>query len=454
MQSNSFTKWLKGLSVALLLSAAGLMAPGLAQASNPGCLGKMWNPLTDVDYRLMGGIKIVGIPLMKSPSALGEPPDHTVSPICMCKNGWKTGLGLGLTYWLPTYMADIARQGGCIGFLNGTNILPGFISESSGQEYNMHSKQADGVTNMQVHWAYADIVGLAGAQLFESCEALSSEFSIAYLTEPDFVYQNDIYSAIMTPQIAILASNAMLSQLACGMESIINTLGGWQDWGVCGWKGTRLPLSGNAIAKDMAQVSNMDIILKFLTRQSLMGAMLRTMGKDTACRPKYDAFYNPFQHRYQWSWPAKVSTRYNVDVIRWGLFIKQGGASSMEGLRSQTNGLSGVDTTVGSAGSGPLSVARRVLDSIPKPLNFPTHESGYMQVWEAKTCCLMVLTVENIAKKVADNMATQGTELVKQLYDLYQVGEKVYKIIENPIGGALNLIGDSIAQLLPGFGED
>jgi len=436
-----------------LMALATTFACGLAIAGPPGCVGKMWNPLADVDFRLMGGIKIAGAQMMKAPSELGEPPQHKVKAVCFCKNGWKTGFGLGLTYWLPTYLADVARQGGCIGFLSGTNILPGFVSLSSGQEYNHHKPGADGITNMQIHWAYADITAIAGKQLFDSCDAISTEFSIAYLTEPDFIFQNDIYSAVMTPQVAILASSALLSQLACGAESIANTLGGWQDWGVCGWKGTRLPLTANTISKDMAQVSNMDIILKFLTRQALVGAMLRTMGPDTACQAKWDPFYNPFQHRYQWAYPAKVSTRYNVDVVRWGLFIKGGGSKSMEGLMEDTQRVANEKPAENPASPSGLGAAQRIMQSIPKPLNYPTRESGYMHVWEAKTCCLMVLTLQNIAQQIVANIATAGGETLRQLYEVYQYAEKIYKIISDPIGGALGLIGDGIASGISSAGS-
>src|SRR5690606_16298806 len=334
--------------------------------------------------------------------------------------GLKSGIGIGLTYWLPSYLSDLARQAGCIGFLNGINILPGFISLSSGQEYNSHRPGKEGVTSMQVHWAFADITAIAGKQLFEQCEAMTNAFSIAYLTEPDFVFQNDVYSAIMTPHVAILASNAMLSQIACGIESVANTLGDWQDFGVCGWKGTRLPLTANAIAKDSAQVSNMDVTLKYLTRAAILGSVMRTMGKDVACRPEYSPFYDPFQHRYQWAYPGKVSTRYNVDVMRWGMFIRDNGQGSMLGLNDQAMQLSNKDTTRNEGlepgqqvDGGALGLAKSIMDRIPKPLNYPTREAGYMHVWEARTCCMMILTVETVIKKLAENLATQGGELVQ-----------------------------------------
>jgi len=424
--------------------------------ARPGCVGKMWNPLADLDFRLMGGIKVAGFEMMNAPSQLGEPPKHSVNAICFCKDGLHTGFGLGITFWMPSYINDMARQAGCLGFLNGLNVLPGFMSLSSSQEYNFHSERKDGVTNMQIHWAYADITAIAGKALFEKCHAVTGSMTIAYMTEPDFVFQNDVYSAIMTPQVAILAENALLSQMACGFESMANTLGDWQDFGVCAWKGARMPLSGNTIAKDSAQVSNMDITVKYLTRSALLGTTMRTMGEDVVCEPTYSPFYDPFQHRYQWSFPGKVSTRYNVDMVRWGMFIRDDGQGSMVSLTSQASQLANVDTTVQVGSSNSMGLADQIVSQLPKPLNYPTKEAGYMQVWEARQCCLMVLTIQNVLQMIVENMLTMGgAELaqLKDLYDMYNMANEIYQIVKDPIGGILNLIGDGIASGLGAAGS-
>lgn len=444
------------LGAAVVALTATVATP--AMAGNPGCVGKMWNPIGDLDFRLMGGISIAGFSMMKAPSSVGEPPKHKAETVCFCKNGLKTGFGLGLNFWMPSYINDMARQSGCMGFLSGINILPGFISQSSGQEYNFNAERKDGVTNMQIHWAYADVTAIAGKSLFEKCDAVTGAMSIAYMTEPDFIFQNDVYSVIMTPQASILAAVPLLSQMTCGFESIANTLGGWQDWGVCAWKGSRMPYSGTAIAKDSAQVSNMDITVKYLSRSSLLGTTMRTMGKDATCKPVYSPFYDPFQHRYQWAYPGKVATRYNVDVIKWGLFIKDSGQGSMALLSNQTEALANVSAVdPGSSNGSVLGRAEAIVKGLPKPLNYPSREAGYMQVWEARQCCLMVLTVTNVLKMIAENLLTAGGGLLAELYEFYNMANTVYQIIQDPIGGALSLVGDFIAdgigQLADGMGD-
>ncbi|GBG14509.1 conjugal transfer pilus assembly protein TraU [Novimethylophilus kurashikiensis] len=442
--------------IASLSLLAAAVLPLAAEAS-PGCVGKMWNPLTDLDFRNMGGIKIVGFPLMDAPKSVGEPPKHKADPICFCEDGLNSGFGFGLTFWMPSYINDVARQAGCLGFLSGINILPGFMSLSSGQEYNAHSPRKDGVTNMQVHWVYADVAAIAGKALFEKCNAVTGSMKIGYLTEPDFIFQNDVYSAIMTPQVSLLAEAPLLSQMACGFESMANTLGDWQDWGICAWKGTRMPLTANAIAKDSAQVTNMDVTIKYLTRSALLGLTMRTMGDDAVCKPKYQPFYDPFQHRYQWAFPAKVTTRYNIDMIRWGTFIKDDGQASMISLNADAAAIANMDSTiaVGQAGapsSSGLSMAEGIVSRLPKPLNFPSREAGYMQVWEARQCCLMVLTIENVIEMIASNLIPQGS-LLEQLYNAYKVADAVYQAVTDPVGAALGFIGDGLGAVFDGVGS-
>lgn len=462
---------LKTIFASLGLVAA-LAVP--AYATTPGCVGKMWNPLSDLDFNLMGGIKIGGSRMMESPTELGDPPDHQMSSGCFCENGLQTGVGFGMSFWMPSYINDMARQAGCLGFLGGVNVMDSFISESSGQEYSNHQARRDGVTNMQIHWAYADVTAVAGKQLFEKCNAVTGKMKISYMTEPDFIFQNDIYSAIMSPQVAILAAMPILSQMACGGEAMANTLGGWQDFGICAWKGFRLPMSGTAIAKDSAQVSNMDVTVKYLTRASMLGLNLKTLGPDAVCEPQISPFYHPFQHRYQWAYPGRAATRYNADVVRWGMFLKNGNTNSMVSLTQDTAALTSVSVTMpessgvptegaGNAGDGSgmtaptgnaLGLAEAILDQMPKPLNYPTREAGYMQVWEARQCCLMVLTIQNILQKIIVNYVTGGSEfaqMVDKLYSYYHLANSVYQMMEDPVGGALSLIGDGLSSAMGSF---
>lgn len=454
----------------------GALCTTAAQAA-PGCVGRMWNPITDLDFTDMGKIQILGFTLLQAPS-VGEPPEHVAEDICFCRNGLQTGLGFGLTFWAPSYIEDLARQAGCLGFMGGMEILPGFSSLSSSQAYTFHEQRKDETTNMQLHWVYADITAIVGASLFQECNVVMGSMEIPYMSELDFVFQNDVTSAIMTPELSLLASTPMLTQMACGAESIANTLGDWQNWGVCAWAGMRMPMDGVTIAKDSAQVTNMDITIKYLARAAVLGTTLQTMGNTNICAPTYSPVYDPFQDRFQWSYPGKVTTRYNQNVLLWGMFIQDAGQGSLISLAGQSSNVQGFNVNVptnsnqttaanpstgGTSTSAPtsqtLSLAEQIIGQLPKPLNYPTEEAGYMQVWEARTCCLVVLTIEDVIEMIIswitgdlaesdDQEVAELAQLIQEAQQIYNYGQVAYQFVQNPIGGVLNLIGDGITDAI------
>jgi phage-related protein len=67
-----------------------------------------------------------------------------------------------------------------------------------------------------------------------------------------------------------------------------------------------------------------------------------------------------------------------------------------------------------------------------------------MQVWEARECCLMVLTVSNAIQMIVENIATMGGGMLQELYTMYNYAQTIYSIVQDPIGAALNFIGNGI----------
>lgn len=447
-----------------LLLGAALAATATVASAGVGCYGKMWNPLTDINFTLMGGIKAFGMKLSKDPKAVDSPPYASPKTVCACDGG----AGVGLGFWMPSYIQDISRRGsGCLGFLNGVEVLGSFSALASGQEAAFHSKGKDGVTSMQVHWAYADITAIAGKQVFERCGKIQNELSIGYLTEVDFTWQNDVYAVIMTPEASLLAAVPILSQIACGVEAVANTLGSWQNIGISGWEGCRFPLSGSTIGKNSAQVVNMDVAIKYLARQSRLGIMLRTTGDDTICEPKMALSYDPFQHRFQWAYPNKAVTRFNQNMLLWGAVVKSnGGSDSLMSLTDEASKISSANATVanvgaaqqtgstpqaGAATGNQLGLAEDIVSKVPRGLNYPSREAGWMQVWEYRQCCLVLVTIETVVKWVASFAGGDATGIVGDLYQYYKIADYAYsaatiiaQMATDPVGAVLNLAGKAI----------
>jgi hypothetical protein len=89
----------------------------------------------------------------------------------------------------------------------------------------------------------------------------------------------------------------------------------------------------------------------------------------------------------------------------------------------------------------------------PKPLNYPTQEAGFMQVWEARECCMMILTVQNVVQYIVSNILTAGAEagyevaqVLQTMYQIYGYVNTAVSFIKDPIGTAMGMIGQGITD--------
>ena len=83
----------------------------------------------------------------------------------------------------------------------------------------------------------------------------------------------------------------------------------------------------------------------------------------------------------------------------------------------------------GSALEGMQSRAKAAFASLAAPLNYPTKEHGYIQIWEAKTCCVPLITVEDAVGFVAGNILPKDVaKVLKTIQSLKKVMETLQTI--------------------------
>ena len=418
----------------LLLAVSFALLSPLALAS-PGCSGKFWNPL-ELDFTNIGPIKanILGKPWdagLKSP--LPDPPQH-VAQTCLCADGVNTGVGAGLTYWLPSYIMDVAKTPGCIGFLGGIQVMEKFRS-LAGTE-NQHMPRAENFipgSTRQRHFAHADITSIIGNGFFEKCGSTAKGINIAFMTEVCFPCQSDIWSSLLMPVGQILANNPWISTLACGAVRVASMVGYPIAYeAVCNTSGTRYPLSQTTPAgASSAQEVNTDQIAKHFTLAYLTGGGLRTMGSDTVCRPQAEFIWNPAQYRYQFLFPINRPSMTHLQANK--LFFVNGPKG--ETALSSPNEMN-YDSVREADASAPSTMtldsvvasAQQLWKNVVSPLNFPVSEHAYLQIWEAKTCCLKFLTVKDLAAMAGTSFLTEGG--VKKALETVQKIEKVLSTLQ------------------------
>ena len=134
------------------LAALSLAAASLATASpltgSAACQGEVFNPINDPNWNNMFPVTVAGI----SMGGGSNPPLMHMDPICMCPGPYGVDMpGIGMTYWEPTFLAEVARTPGCMSTLGGVQVLEGYDEQTSNQKYGS-GRDHGSVTRMQVHW--------------------------------------------------------------------------------------------------------------------------------------------------------------------------------------------------------------------------------------------------------------------------------------------------------------
>ena len=307
--------------------------------ANPlmGCQGRFFNPITDANWNDMFPISVAGVKMGTNI----DPPWMYVPPLCVCPGIFGIpSPGIGITFWEPLYVVEIEKSPGCLSTLGGIQILPNYAQLGS-EKVNVDS---GGHTNrMQVHeyqypiFAMLDIIkGLA-------CKTTSG-FQVAWITEPDFLWQGGPWSAVLSPEAALFSNP--LAQAACGADAAATEAAFPIDflfWCAGQW-GSTYPLDGNAQNGNSDWTTNGQVLSKFLARQMRLGLIWQTIGPTAIC----------FSHPN----PVWIKSQFKVNQI----FPVP---------------LKGRSVTIG----------RSQYQTLPGVTNYPTHESSAYLIWQGQQCC-------------------------------------------------------------------
>lgn len=330
------------ISLGAFLSIASPVAqanPVAAVAGGASCNGELFNPITDVDYGYLFPISVIGVE-----AGTGvNPPLMKLNPVCFCPG--RLGIpvpGLGVTFWQPNYVVEIGK-GGCLHTLKGIKALPGseiLTGEYTDGEVSSGSKTSRG----QIHFYDYPLFKLL--DLFTSAACLSPRgFNMAYISEPDYTWQDDIWSSILSPDSILYSTPPM--QFAGAIDSISSNFGFPNDaiyWAAGSW-GNTFPLTGNANQQSTYFQGNNLVMAKYITRAHRLGLMWQTIGPTAQC----------FSHPN----PMILKSQYRINQIgpipRYGKPVVFGDAGLMQ---------------------------------FPPITNLPTKEHTSNLIWTGTQCCI------------------------------------------------------------------
>lgn len=333
----------------LMALVAGLFVAPATQAADPlsagtgggSCAGEFYNPIKDTNWTNLFPITVSGIPL----GAVSNPPTMYMPPICVCPNALGVPVpGVGITYWEPNYIAEVAKTAGCFSTLGGASLLGSSYSMlNSEQDPGEHGKK-DAVTRMQVHWYEYPLFDIVGIFTDLACRNRGG-FAIGYFTEIDPLHQNDLWGAVLSPEGSLFANT--VAALACSADAVASSFAYPLEplfW-CAGTAGSVYPLTGNSNTYVSPQTGNMHILGKFLAKMHRVGMLLGTTTPAAMCSSFPAPIWIKSQYRINPIWPTPIKGApiyMGKSEFLWGGFLA----------------------------------------------NFPTREDSAYLIWQGKQCCL------------------------------------------------------------------
>ena len=229
------------------------------------CRSTTFNPINDICWECIypvsiGGMEVIG-------TDLDSPPDTVGSQVCACGEGATAIVGVSSSFWEPARIIETVKDPYCFNLIganlsqNDDGFLAGTLASDTGKEY----------TATQAHYYLLNVWSFL--DLFMDMPCLEYQgFDLAYLTEIDPLWNDDLLAFILNPE-AILFGNPVM-QLACMADAAASTLGYPLDvlfWCMGSW-GSSYPLAGhktdNFYVQDNAAIAA-KLVYK-LTRQLML----------------------------------------------------------------------------------------------------------------------------------------------------------------------------------------
>jgi conjugal transfer pilus assembly protein TraU len=329
-----------------------LVALLFSGALKAACSAELYNPITDTAWNFAMPIKMLGVevPLPASP---GQPPSIDSMPaICVCPSRTPPHIpvpGIGMTYWEPRYMLEVAQDPGCLTSL-GTEIP---LSAFGFQSGSRSTGGADDRGNRPfVHFYAYPLFEMMGQAFDMACGSVDGVPGAGdyYFSEVDPLWNIDFLSVLQTPE-AVLFSTPV-AQAACAVDSVAATV--WYPLDYMTWcagtQGPMYPYSGNMNVSQSDMQANMSAAIKFIGQQSRRGLMWNTVGPSAMCAA-HPLFF-----------PTKTAYRFNQVVP-----IAYSGDPVYIGESELKWGYTG-------GGGGPV--------------NRPYKQDSGMMIWQGRQCCL------------------------------------------------------------------
>jgi conjugal transfer pilus assembly protein TraU len=299
--------------VLLLLAAltALLSAPAVAQAP-ARCTGKFVNPVTDICWSCLFPLSVGGVKIW--PSDRPDTP-NPASPLCACGSPVPR-IGIAVGFWEPARLVDVTAKPWCFPNLGGLKLDPSFdIGMGQATGPLMGGGRTAGTANWHVHWYVYPLLHWLEILTDFACFEQTT-FDMAYVTEVDPTWNDDVLTTLINPEVALFANPTAKAACAGDCAAATANLPIDELFWCAGCQGSLYPMNGN-VAAHIARVQSSRLAAeRMLYKMHRMGLAWGTAGSKALCGKYLMPVLKKSQYRIQMTNPTPtVSGRYACSTI-------------------------------------------------------------------------------------------------------------------------------------------
>lgn len=258
-----------------------------------GCTGRFINPITDVCWKCLFPITIAGIKIASS-----SMPDTNSdrNPLCVCS---RPGIpvpvpGIPIGFWEPARLVDVTKSPMCMVSLGGISMgdtaQKGFKDDSNGEAF------------YHIHWYVFPVMYWLELLLDFVCIEMTS-VDIAYLTEFDPLWGDDVKTAILNPETMLFGN--IIAHGACIADCAAASVGLSSDnlfW-CSGCQGSLYPFSGTTPHHIGAVGTAQLVVSKFMAKMHRQLMLWGYVGTRGLCGKYPMPIIKKSQYRLQMTYP-------------------------------------------------------------------------------------------------------------------------------------------------------
>lgn len=266
------------------------------------CPGKFVNPITDICWRCLFPITIMGFEVASQGM---EDTPNVSDPICYCKDPPR--IGIPISFWEPVRLVDVTRTPYCMVNLGGIRMGPQTGVQGRGSV--SHTRKAHMKQSFyQVHWyVYPVIYWLELILDFVCLE--KAPFDVAYLTELDPLWGDDEINFLINPEAALFGNS--LAQAACAADCALTSLGFGNDllfW-CAGCHGSLYPFSGSIPAHSNGIQASLLATERFMAKLHRQGVLWGYTGTKGLCDKYPMPLMRKTQYKTQMTYPFTATSK-------------------------------------------------------------------------------------------------------------------------------------------------